>query len=104
MVRNRSYAASSEVQKFISDLGISKVSLSIEDIESILYTVVLDNNAERVATANSTYLYKAVNKFLAVPGLVKTSCGVCLVAEQCGETGSINASSCEYLANWLHEI
>ncbi|ENN70441.1 probable DNA-directed RNA polymerase III subunit RPC6 [Dendroctonus ponderosae] len=104
MVRNRSYAASSEVQKFISDLGISKVSLSIADIESILYTVVLDNNAERVAAANGTFLYKAVNKFLAVPGLVKTTCGVCLLAQQCGKTGSINPSSCEYLANWLDEI
>ncbi|KAJ8934184.1 hypothetical protein NQ314_013538, partial [Rhamnusium bicolor] len=88
--RNRSYATANDVHKFISELGISKVSLSIDDIESILYTVVLDNNAERIVATNGSYLYRAVNRFLPSPGLVKTTCGVCPVAHRCADTGLIN--------------
>lgn len=102
LVRNRAYTTSSDVQKFISDLGISKVTLSIADIESILYTVVLDNNAERIAGANGTFLYKATNKFLPSPGLVKTTCGVCLIADKCGSIGSVNPNTCAYLSDWLN--
>ncbi|XP_050303983.1 probable DNA-directed RNA polymerase III subunit RPC6 [Anthonomus grandis grandis] len=103
MIRNRSYATSSEVQKFISDLGISKVSLSITDMESILYTLVLDNNAERTAALNGNgFLYKATNKFLPSPGLVKTTCGLCLVADKCAAAGSVNPRVCTYLTDWLN--
>lgn len=101
IVRNRSYATASDVHKFISDLGISKVSLNITDIESILYTVVLDNNAERIASPQGVFLYKATNKFLAPPGLVKTTCGVCLIADRCASTGSVNPKICTYLTDWL---
>lgn len=101
LVRNRAYASATDVHKFISDLGISKVSLSIADIESILYTVVLDNNAERIANPNGTFLYKASNKFLPQPGLVKTTCGICLIADRCANTGSINPQACTYLTEWL---
>ncbi|XP_018577814.1 probable DNA-directed RNA polymerase III subunit RPC6 [Anoplophora glabripennis] len=101
LARNRSYATASDVHKFISELGISKVSLSIDDIESILYTVVLDNNAERIVATNGSYLYRAVNRFLPSPGLVKTTCSVCPVANRCADTGLINPKVCTYLADWL---
>ncbi|KAL1514296.1 hypothetical protein ABEB36_003575 [Hypothenemus hampei] len=101
MVRNRSYATAAEVHKFIQDLGISKISLSVSDIESILYTVVLDNNAERTTAANGTFLYKATHNFIFPPGLVKTCCGTCLVANKCAHTGSVNPTSCTYLTDWL---
>ncbi|XP_030749254.1 probable DNA-directed RNA polymerase III subunit RPC6 [Sitophilus oryzae] len=101
LVRNRSYASATDVHKFISDLGISKVSLSIADIESILYTVVLDNNAERITNTNGIFLYKATNKFLTVPGLAKTTCGVCLIIDRCANTGLVNPRACPYLTEWL---
>lgn len=103
LVRNRSYASANDVHKFISDLGISKVSLSVEDIESILYTVVLDNNAEQTAAANGVFLYRAVNRFLPTPGLVKTTCGICPLANRCADTGLINPKACNYLTDWLNE-
>lgn len=101
LIRNRSYATANDVNKFISELGISKVKLSIEDIESILYTVVLDNNAERILATNGSYLYRAINKFLPPTGLVKTMCGVCPIINRCADTGSINAQACTYLKDWL---
>ncbi|CAH1108672.1 unnamed protein product [Psylliodes chrysocephalus] len=101
LARNRSYATANDVHKFISELGISKVSLTVEDIESILYTVVLDNNAERIVATNGSYVYKAVNRFLPSAGIVKTTCGICPVANRCAETGLINPKACSYFTDWL---
>lgn len=103
LIRNRSYATASDVHKFISELGISKVALSVEDMESILYTVVLDNKAERIVNSSGLNLYRAVNKFLLSPGLVKTTCGICPIANRCGDTGHINPKVCSYLTDWLNE-
>ncbi|CAG9821552.1 unnamed protein product [Phaedon cochleariae] len=102
-VRNRSYATASDVHKFISELGISKVALTIKDIESILFTVVLDNNAERIVKTDGSYLYKAVKGFLPAPGLVKTTCGICPVVNRCADTGHINPKDCSYFAEWLNQ-
>lgn len=103
LIRNRSYATANDVNKFISELGISKVKLTIEDIESILYTVVLDNNAERILATNGSYLYRAINKFLPAPGIVKTICGICPIMNRCADTGLINAQACTYLKDWLNQ-
>lgn len=103
LARNHSYASIKDVHKFISDLGISKVNLSIEDIESILYTIVLDNKAERVANPEGGFLYRAVNTFLQPTGLVKTTCGVCPIAFRCADTGSVTPKVCTYLSEWLYE-
>ncbi|CAH0550643.1 unnamed protein product [Brassicogethes aeneus] len=102
LIRNRSYATATDVHKFISELGISKVTLSIDDIESILYTVVLDNNAERIVAANGSNLYKIVNRFLPSLGIVKTTCGICPIANRCASTGSVNPKSCTYLTDWIN--
>ncbi|KAJ8963180.1 hypothetical protein NQ318_018645, partial [Aromia moschata] len=101
LARNRSYATANDVHKFILELGISKVSLTVADIESILYTVVLDNNAERIVASNGSYLYRAVNRFLPSPGLVKTTCSICPVVNRCADTGLINPKVCTYLKDWL---
>nr|CAH7763144.1 unnamed protein product [Callosobruchus chinensis] len=103
LIRNRSYATANDVHKFISELGISNVALTVADIESILYTVVLDNNAERIVATNGSYLYKAVSRFLPSPGLVKTTCGICPVAHRCGDMGLINAKACTYFTEWLNQ-
>lgn len=104
LVRNRSYATANDVHKFISELGISKVLLSVEDIESILYTVVLDNKAERVLNAKGSFLYRAINNFLPPIGLVKSTCGICPIARRCADTGLVNPKACSYLTDWLNEV
>lgn len=103
LVRNRSYATAEDVHKFIADLGISKVTLSVTDMESILYTVVLDNKAERIVKGNGSYLYRAINNFLPSPGVVKAVCGICPIANRCADTGLINPKVCTYLTEWLNE-
>nr|XP_023021012.1 probable DNA-directed RNA polymerase III subunit RPC6 [Leptinotarsa decemlineata] len=103
LIKNRSYATASDVHKFISELGISKVSLTVDDIESILYTVVLDNNAERIVATNGSYLYKAVNRFISATGLVQASCGICPLANRCADTGLVNPKACTYFTDWLNQ-
>lgn len=103
VTRNRSYATANDVHKFIADLGISKVQLSVDDIESILYTVVLDNKAERITNASGEYLYRSIKPFLSPPGIVRTTCGICPVANRCAETGLINPRCCKYLTDWLND-
>ncbi|KAK4885409.1 hypothetical protein RN001_001680 [Aquatica leii] len=103
MCRNRSYVTTTDVHKFISELGISKVQLSVDDIESILYTVVLDNKAERTVNSNGEYLYRAIKPFLDPPGVVRTTCGICPIVDRCGDSGLINPKSCKYLTSWLND-
>ncbi|KAF5304911.1 hypothetical protein FQR65_LT00795 [Abscondita terminalis] len=103
MCRNRSYVTATDVHKFISELGISKVQLSVPDIESILYTVVLDNKAERTVNPNGEYLYRAIKPFLNPPGVVRTTCGICPIVERCGDAGLINPKSCKYMTEWFND-
>lgn len=101
LCRNKSYVSAKEVHKFISDLGISKVQLAVNDLETILYTLVLDGKAERSVASDLSYLYRAVENLMPPPGLVKISCGVCPMINRCADIGSYNPKDCNYLTEWL---
>ncbi|XP_011692437.1 PREDICTED: probable DNA-directed RNA polymerase III subunit RPC6 [Wasmannia auropunctata] len=99
--RNMTYASSMEVWKFISDLGISKVTLSVTNIEMILNTLVYDGKAERILAADGSTLYRVVQPLLNLPGLIKTPCGLCPVRKQCCDEGPITPVKCQYIREWL---
>lgn len=90
-----------DVHKFISELGISKIKLDEEDLETILKTVVYDGKAQRVLQSDGSYLYKAVNSLLPPQGLVETPCGICPVIANCSDVGSITPKTCAYMNEWL---
>ncbi|XP_023339941.1 probable DNA-directed RNA polymerase III subunit RPC6 [Eurytemora carolleeae] len=90
-----------EILSHISELGISKVQLRLEDIEAILQTLVYDGKAERGQDVESGSVYRAVNSPVSTPGFVRSPCGVCPVIQDCGESGLINPSSCQYFKDWL---
>ncbi|XP_030558970.1 probable DNA-directed RNA polymerase III subunit RPC6 [Drosophila novamexicana] len=90
-----------EVHKFISDLGISKVNLDEDDLETILKTVVYDGCAERILQSDGTYVYRAVNLPLPAPGLVQMPCGICPVIKNCSNCGDVTAINCQYMNDWL---
>ncbi|WAR19057.1 RPC6-like protein [Mya arenaria] len=84
---NGSYASSQDVWKFISELGISKVQLSVEDIETILDTLIYDGKCERSIVAGAgegdqTRLYRSVIK-------------------NCHEGGVVSPTTCVYMKEWL---
>ncbi|KAH8381735.1 hypothetical protein KR093_011484 [Drosophila rubida] len=90
-----------DVHKFISDLGISKVNLDEDDLETILKTVVYDGNAERILQSDGAYVYRAVNMPLPAPGLVQMPCGICPVIKNCSDCGDVTAINCQYMKDWL---
>jgi len=114
--RNRSYATSEEVLKYISDLGISKVTLSIQDIETILDTIIFDGKAEMIIVSDSSStssstggrsevvqkkLYRSIKPLVSVPGLMRVPCGVCPVVRNCYPGGLVSPQTCIYLKEWL---
>ncbi|XP_073413544.1 DNA-directed RNA polymerase III subunit RPC6 isoform X2 [Dendrobates tinctorius] len=109
--RNSSFASSHEVWKYICELGISKVELSMEDIETILNTLIYDGKVEMtiIAAKEGTVgcvdgqmkLYRAVNPIIQPAGLVRTPCGLCPVFHDCHEGGEISPSNCIYMTEWL---
>ncbi|XP_071524620.1 DNA-directed RNA polymerase III subunit RPC6 isoform X1 [Panulirus ornatus] len=103
-VRNASYVASKEVLKHITELGITKVELSMEDIETILETLVFDGKVERsLATegAQGVRLYRAVTSFLPTPSLMTVPCGVCPLINECDDVGNVTPVKCRYMKEWL---
>lgn len=99
--RSMSLCTVGEVLKFISDLGISKVSLDEDDLETILKTVVFDGKAERIPQNDGKFLYRAVNSPLLPAGLIQMPCGVCPIIKNCSTCGEITPSLCQYMNEWL---
>ncbi|XP_012882507.1 PREDICTED: DNA-directed RNA polymerase III subunit RPC6 isoform X2 [Dipodomys ordii] len=89
----------------------SKVELSMEDIETILNTLIYDGKVEMtiIAAKEGTVgsvdghmkLYRAVNPILLPTGLVRAPCGLCPVFDDCHEGGEISPSNCIYMTEWL---
>jgi len=102
--KNSSMVATSEVAKFITDLGISKVALKTEDIEAILNTIVLDGKAEKCEGGERGSLYRAVETLLPSAGLARSPCGVCPVIRRCGDKGNIRPATCNYFLDWLEQF
>ncbi|KAJ3614161.1 hypothetical protein NHX12_017737 [Muraenolepis orangiensis] len=109
--RNSSFATSHEIWKYICELGISKVDLSMEDIETILNTLIYDGKVEMTIIAakegtvgsvdGQVKLFRGVNPLIPPTSLVKTPCGLCPVFDECHEGGEISPSRCIYLTEWL---
>ncbi|CAG7730005.1 unnamed protein product [Allacma fusca] len=81
-----------DVCNFISNLRISKVELTKDDIECILETLIYDAKIERIVKGDSVF-YVAVNSFLDTPGLARTPCGICPVFKECTPNGLVNPKS-----------
>ncbi|RZF33845.1 hypothetical protein LSTR_LSTR008968 [Laodelphax striatellus] len=100
-VRNASYASPKQVCKFITELGISKVQLSEDDIKTILDTLVFDGKLERVVSTDGGFLFRAIDSLLPPPDLIRMPCGVCPVINNCSYPGKVNPEICVYLNDWL---
>ncbi|CAH1791664.1 unnamed protein product [Owenia fusiformis] len=101
---NKAYATSLDITKYISELGISKVELSVEDIETILNTLIYDGKVEHTIMATATgqkKLYRAMRQITQSTGLMRTPCGVCPVFKDCKEGGIVSPSTCVYMKDWL---
>lgn len=100
-IQMKSLCTVTEVHEFITNLGISKIKLEEDDLETILKTIVYDGRAERILQTNGSYLYKAVDTLLPPEGIPQTPCGICPVIQHCSDVGSITPKSCVYMSEWL---
>ncbi|RWS04479.1 DNA-directed RNA polymerase III subunit RPC6-like protein [Dinothrombium tinctorium] len=111
---NNSYVTSNDVWKFIKDLGISKIELSITDIESILETLVYDGRVEKhvvvrgarscedsSSSSSTVKMYRAIKPLVKSTGLMRMPCGLCPVMKDCREGGVISPSKCIYFKEWF---
>ncbi|KAI4484092.1 hypothetical protein M0804_007548 [Polistes exclamans] len=99
--KNIAFASSHEVLKFISDLGISKVKLMVEDLEMILNTLIYDGKVEKSVSTDGTNMYRSVRPLLTSTGLLKAPCGVCPVMKNCCDIGDVTPTKCLYMKEWL---
>ncbi|XP_048735936.1 DNA-directed RNA polymerase III subunit RPC6-like [Ostrea edulis] len=107
--RNASFTALEDVWKYISELGISKVQLSKEDIETILNTLIYDGKVECSLVASQSTssgdghvkLYRSVKPLITTTGLMMMPCGACPVFDQCYEGGAVSPTTCVYMKEWL---
>ncbi|XP_068619236.1 DNA-directed RNA polymerase III subunit RPC6 [Battus philenor] len=99
--RTQSFASAVEVQKYISDLGISNVKLEVEDVITILNTLVYDGKAEINVFPDGSKVFRAIESLIPPPGLVQVPCGVCPLILKCSSTGLITPQDCKYMNEWL---
>ena len=107
--RTSSYMSNTELVTLINDMGIANVTLTVQDIESILYTLICDGRIEKttVAHTNTTdsgskqSMYKSVRPIVDSAPVVRNPCGICPVFKDCHEDGLITPETCIYLNKWL---
>uniref|UniRef100_H2YJT6 DNA-directed RNA polymerase III subunit RPC6 n=1 Tax=Ciona savignyi TaxID=51511 RepID=H2YJT6_CIOSA len=72
------FASSEEILEFIAKLGISKVELSPEDIETILNTLIYDGKVQQTVApttrGGSKKLFKAVKPWIETTDFARTPC------------------------------
>ncbi len=84
MVKNGSFLSSAEILQMVAKLKISKVRLSVADIECILNTIVYDGKAEM--SIDGSYVggqqskrYRMIEPLIPSAGFTHIPCGICPV-------------------------
>ena len=107
--RTSSFMSSQELVTLINEMGIATVSLTVQDIESILNTLIYDGKVEKTTVASTTSvdhgakqnLYRSVISMLESSPVVRNPCGICPVFKDCHDDGLITPETCIYLNKWL---
>lgn len=80
---------------------ILQVKLEVEDVITILNTLVYDGKAESSVYPDGSKVYRAIETLIPPPGLVQVPCGVCPLIHKCCSTGLVTPQDCVYMAEWL---
>ncbi|CAF0734170.1 unnamed protein product [Adineta ricciae] len=108
--RTSAFMSSNELVALINEMGIATVSLTVQDIESILNTLIYDGKIEKTTVASTTttaeggakqHLYRSVVAILESSPVVRNPCGICPVFKDCHDDGLITPETCIYLNKWL---
>ena len=107
--RTSSFMSSVELVALINEMGIATVSLTVQDIESILYTLICDGKIEKMTVASTVLgesgskqnLYRSVKPIIDSAPIIRNPCGICPVFNDCHDEGLITPKTCIYLNKWL---
>eukprot|EP00475_Leptophrys_vorax_P031609 TRINITY_DN4791_c0_g1_i1.p1 TRINITY_DN4791_c0_g1~~TRINITY_DN4791_c0_g1_i1.p1 ORF type:complete len:313 (-),score=105.76 TRINITY_DN4791_c0_g1_i1:640-1557(-) len=101
-----------ELAKFIMDSGISKIELSLKDVQTLVNSLVFDGVIEKAPEIGSTRdlgRRKALTLFRPTkPSVmdekdpfVSIPCSICPITPDCIEGTEISPATCEYFRMWL---
>ena len=103
-----SLCSTQEVHSFITQLGISNVKLTLDNIRMILDTLIYDGRAEVQVTSGHLHaggdvqrLYRVAKSVIGSTGFSRIPCGICPVINHCQDGGAISPVSCVYMKEWL---
>ena len=106
----KGYASADAVHAYVQESGVFKVELRVEDVVTVLNTLVFDGLIEsfrdpRAGTAAaesaSGLLYKPSRLKLPVNAYTTVPCAMCPVASSCSPDSTVTPASCPYLREWL---
>lgn len=101
------YATLEQIHRFITENGITNVDLSVDDISSLLESLIYDGKIEKILGSIATddgdleFSYRAVHSEAIENYCAQIPCGVCPVVSSCSDHGPITPSSCDYFKNWF---
>jgi DNA-directed RNA polymerase III subunit RPC6 len=98
---HENYATIDNVRSFVVASGVSKVDISLEDIETILNVLVYDGKIERLPGTPTSYRAKTNWTLTTRTVLTEIPCGVCPVIRFCSDQGPITPAKCPYYQAWL---
>ncbi|RKP39952.1 RNA polymerase III subunit Rpc34 [Dimargaris cristalligena] len=97
------YPTAAQVRRFIIEMAISTVDLSVNDVQTLLNILVYDGKIEkRLAAAESMGMdMDSDGDDDGRSALVDVPCGNCPVFNQCCIDGVVSPVGCVYFKNWL---
>jgi DNA-directed RNA polymerase III subunit RPC6 len=100
-VGSKSKANINEISEIVKSSGVSTVELTLEELESVLNTLVYDGELDEIKKYPKTYQRIMKNNEIQDPVKGNVPCLHCPVISQCIEGGIIAPSTCLYLDKWL---
>ncbi|ESO13213.1 hypothetical protein HELRODRAFT_184881 [Helobdella robusta] len=113
---NSTFMSSSEILKVLTESNVSKITLSLNDIETLLETLVFDGKVQKRVVSSSganssssssqqpqqVTLYRTIPPIIQPTGLMRVPCGHCPVMNDCEVGGVISPETCVYMDEWLN--
>lgn len=104
-LKNSQFMSSEDILKILTEKNVSKVKLTLSDIELVMQTLIYDGKVEKSVVIErhrpQTNLYRAMSSFIKSSGLMHNPCGHCPVRNDCRPGNVISPEKCIYMSTWL---
>ena len=109
-IMKRAFATAEQVHGFICESGVFKVDLRLEDIVTVLDTLIFDGVIEALPAPNPGMggsrgiVYRSSRTQFLHDAFTSTPCARCPVAAACIPGGDVCPESCPYLTKWMDAV